>query len=81
MSIETLTKSEPESVLNLIASALEKSAIPNRLWDLDDIAVYIGCSKSMVYQLKDQSDFPKPCVMKTRFIPQEIMDWAKKKRK
>jgi predicted DNA-binding transcriptional regulator AlpA len=70
------------TTLEKIADALQKSAVPDRLWTVDDIAAYVGYHENFVYQLKDRPDFPRPVMLgkHPRWIANEVKNWAKKQR-
>jgi|CXWL01.1.fsa_nt_gi predicted DNA-binding transcriptional regulator AlpA len=68
--------------LEKIVTAIEKQAVPDRLWSVDDIADYVGYHENFVYKMKDNPTFPRPVVLgkQPRWIPQEVKDWIKKQR-
>jgi predicted DNA-binding transcriptional regulator AlpA len=71
-----------KQLLESIADILQKQAMPDRLWTVEDVADYVGFHKNYVYQLKDRPDFPRPVQLgkQPRYIPEEIKSWIKKQR-
>ena len=65
-----------------LSNVMRAQAIPDRLWSVDDIAVYTGFSTKTVRELKSRPGFPRPIVFskQERWIMQEVKDWAKKQR-
>ncbi len=68
-------------LLEQIAAQLKIAGGDNRLWSLDDIAAYIGLSKSSVQnRIICKPGFPKPIKLNEersrRWLPKEVKEWV-----
>ena len=53
------------------------SLFNKRIWRIDDVAQFLGCSKGHVYNLSSDEKIPK--IKKGKFlffIPSEILEWV-----
>lgn len=48
------------------------------LWTAQDLAAYVGCSKSLVYQMAERGDIPSVKIgTLLRFDPEAVRAWVK----
>lgn len=71
-----------KKLLEKIAENIEKSAMPDRLWSIEDLSQYFGHHENLVYKIKDRPDFPRPIVLskQPRWKPEEVKLWADRQR-
>ncbi len=59
----------------------ESAGQPERLWNVKDVADYIGCSQSYVYKAAERGELPHlPIGAMIRFEPQEVREFVRRAR-
>ena len=71
-----------EILTQILESLKDKKAANDRLWDISDIAYYVGYNNNFVSSLKNNPNFPRPIVLgkHPRWEPNEVRDFCKKQR-
>ena len=68
-----------ENSANPLNTEKLSGVLDKRIWRIDDVAHFLGCSKGHVYNLSSDEKIPK--IKKGKFlyfIPSEILEWLLK---
>lgn len=71
------SREENFTVAPSVMSVKTESLGDKRIWRIDDVAKFLGCSKGHIYNLSSDEKIPK--IKKGKFlffIPSEILEWV-----
>lgn len=75
-----ITQEHTAELLGAILEELKTKRIDDRLWNTDDIALYVGTDRKSVQNTTvKHRTFPRPVILPTggrRWVPEDVRRWA-----